>query len=330
MRAEVAGSSPLTRGKPSLGVSRGNVLRLIPAHAGKTVRPSSVLTPDRAHPRSRGENAWPGRFAILSRGSSPLTRGKLGAVGVGERVVRLIPAHAGKTRGRRRRAGWSAAHPRSRGENGVQKVEDGSEEGSSPLTRGKLPGRAGDDSGPWLIPAHAGKTSSLITLPSKRGAHPRSRGENPPHADNFPNDSGSSPLTRGKQAFGEDCAGEVRLIPAHAGKTHKNYPHCEMSRAHPRSRRENTPAARLPATITGSSPLTRGKHARLARTPRPAGLIPAHAGKTAAHALAEIVARAHPRSRGENAASPGPNSSDPGSSPLTRGKPRPRLALSCA
>ena len=54
----------------------------------------------------------------------------------------LIPAHAGKTRGKahRRRAG--RAHPRSRGENLDGYRETYEEWGSSPLTRGKHLGSA--------------------------------------------------------------------------------------------------------------------------------------------------------------------------------------------
>ena len=50
------------------------------------------------------------------------------------------------------------AHPRSRGENH--------------LTASHLP------PGRWLIPAHAGKTTSRVMLISMIWAHPRSRGEN--------------------------------------------------------------------------------------------------------------------------------------------------------
>ena len=50
----------------------------------------------------------------------------------------------------------------------------------------------------------------------------------------------------------------------------------------------------------GSSPLTRGKLARLLKVSPSTRLIPAHAGKTG-HALPPIVNdKAHPRSRGEN------------------------------
>ena len=72
--------------------------------------------------------------------------------------------------------------------------------------------------------------------------------------------------------------------------------------------------------LEGSSPLTRGKQRMLRVWRRRRGLIPAHAGKTPPSGPCRARARAHPRSRGENA--PG-RASPPGcggSSPLTRGK----------
>ena len=54
-----SGSSPLTRGKLGPSGTEPQRVRLIPAHAGKTVR-GPHLRPDRwAHPRSRGENSRP-------------------------------------------------------------------------------------------------------------------------------------------------------------------------------------------------------------------------------------------------------------------------------
>ena len=52
----VAGSSPLTRGKPALGVGFIPGARLIPAHAGKTRFRLLGEQVHGAHPRSRGEN----------------------------------------------------------------------------------------------------------------------------------------------------------------------------------------------------------------------------------------------------------------------------------
>ena len=90
---------------------------LIPAHAGKTRRGWMISGCHRAHPRSRGENRSISRPRAGRMGSSPLTRGKREAE-TGERVLGgLIPAHAGKTRGRGTCRTRPAAHPRSRGEN---------------------------------------------------------------------------------------------------------------------------------------------------------------------------------------------------------------------
>ena len=195
------------------------VARLIPAHAGKTRRGVAVGCRPRAHPRSRGENRWTARCPGSGRGSSPLTRGKLVVHVIESRGTRLIPAHAGKTAEARRTGAWSAAHPRSRGENIVRAAVQGARMGSSPLTRGKRAPLDNSVRQVRLIPAHAGKT-----YPQGRGrepppAHPRSRGENPPTSTRTSRQLGSSPLTRGKRppaCPGHDLGG---LIPAHAGKT---------------------------------------------------------------------------------------------------------------
>ena len=70
----------------------------------------------------------------------------------------------------------------------------------------------------------------------------------------------------------------------------------------------------------GSSPLTRGKLLGVQQGRDLAGLIPAHAGKTALLHFVTRVFRAHPRSRGENWRRGAPVSMIGGSSPLTRGK----------
>ena len=133
----ILGSSPLTRGKlnePSNDVATGG---LIPAHAGKTCTDICSNGLLRAHPRSRGENTYNLPNYTGDLGSSPLTRGKhrrgYRRAGRG----RLIPAHAGKTTGITGFAGWSGAHPRSRGENIWPDEWHHTSKGSSPLTRGK-------------------------------------------------------------------------------------------------------------------------------------------------------------------------------------------------
>ena len=93
-----------------------------------------------------------------------------------------------------------------------------------------------------------------------------------------------------------------------------------MCPAHPRSRGENKQAQANAPKVLGSSPLTRGKPSAHACVDEDSGLIPAHAGKTArSHTMSSRV-RAHPRSRGENAAATHTPPIRDGSSPLTRGK----------
>ena len=213
------GSSPLTRGKPFIGVPAADPLGLIPAHAGKTNKCGACLSLTSAHPRSRGENLQACVLSEDRHGSSPLTRGKPVPVVVGVEQLGLIPAHAGKTIDAAPARLVSAAHPRSRGENRDIMREMPADHGSSPLTRGK-PDVACVVSDPQrLIPAHAGKTSLSATGLDGVEAHPRSRGENSLLTPMLSDKYGSSPLTRGKLDGQSDVRVALGLIPAHAGKT---------------------------------------------------------------------------------------------------------------
>ena len=114
------------------------------------------------------------------------------------------------------------------------------------------------------------------------------------------NEVGSSPLTRGKRDELIQVAALAGLIPAHAGKTRRVWTVSVNRRAHPRSRGENADSEVRVRERAGSSPLTRGKPAKKVKKCAPAGLIPAHAGKTRAGRVYGRADRAHPRSRGEN------------------------------
>ena len=160
----------------------------------------------------------------------------------------------------------------------------------------------------------------MVRRRSGSRAHPRSRGEDSPSAVVSPGGWGSSPLTRGKLLdLGFPC-GVEGLIPAHAGKTTPHFWESSHCRAHPRSRGENLGCIASLRGLLGSSPLTRGKLCQVHVGRQAQGLIPAHAGKTAAAHPDYALIRAHPRSRGENIAARSAAVSMVGSSPLTRGK----------
>ena len=202
----------------------------------------------------------------------------------------------------------------------MAKGEITAQEGSFPLTRGKR-GLVQILSSPRrLIPAHAGKTMPPTASLEAHRAHPRSRGENVGDFASGPGGQGSSPLTRGKRANAHRGFLTVRLIPAHAGKTSTSPPTGMCSRAHPRSRGENTQSAFTCSLGHGSSPLTRGKLSVFLSVVDGSRLIPAHAGKTTAWERRLVMLRAHPRSRGENRWRACTQSGASGSSPLTRGK----------
>ena len=257
-------------------------------------------TLQRAHPRSRGENLVADGVHFCVPGSSPLTRGKRARWRLGLLFVRLIPAHAGKTSPGQGRPRRSAAHPRSRGENEIARAEDVNANGSSPLTRGKHVAFVVHKLANRLIPAHAGKTKSVLVTGIAR--------------------AGSSPLTRGKHHHAARGDQQDRLIPAHAGKTAQDGLRRQSQPAHPRSRGENVLADTKRFRSGGSSPLTRGKPRKARTAAPPARLIPAHAGKTLPGGFEVGGQRAHPRSRGENFRCSFRLSAEAGSSPLTRGK----------
>ena len=177
------------------------MVRLIPAHAGKTSTQSCTRALSAAHPRSRGENIGFSQLPIDKQGSSPLTRGKLQSANYYLQRIGLIPAHAGKTMSSFPSGLPAAAHPRSRGENFTSRTRSVCGTGSSPLTRGKHFDRSDKPNGDRLIPAHAGKTNKCGACLFRTPAHPRSRGENTNQWGVLAYDAGSSPLTRGKRSL---------------------------------------------------------------------------------------------------------------------------------
>ena len=135
-----------------------------------------------------------------------------------------------------------------------------------------------------------------------------------------------SPLTPGKPPPRAVRGADLRLIPAHAGKTNRDSILGPKVAAHPRSRGENHGLSPGKSARLGSSPLTRGKRVASSGFGGEVGLIPAHAGKTTGVRRADQGDGAHPRSRGENAILLGVPFTTAGSSPLTRGKPSSRCA----
>ena len=134
----IAGSPPRVRGKAFSVLRRQFRFRIIPACAGKSFWPCTVLPRCRDHPRVCGEKFF--RFFIrpILRGSPPRVRGKGYASGFATLKGRITPAYAGKSSTATLAAHRTGDHPRVCGEKSANpKVRD-TMEGASPRMRGKV------------------------------------------------------------------------------------------------------------------------------------------------------------------------------------------------
>ena len=157
-------------------------------------------------------------------------------------MLRIIPAHAGQTQGRKTRQKALADHPRACGANPSSAMTRSTENGSSPRMRGK-PLPRGVRAMRWrIIPAHAGQTCSRMRSVMRGTDHPRACGANILHR------------TRGEF----ECF-RVRIIPAHAGQTSDVTLAHEFGADHPRACGANTAACSYVPPYRGSSPRMRGK-----------------------------------------------------------------------
>ena len=214
-------------------------LRNIPAHVGKTARPTRAQRACSEHPSARGENTPTNHPRLHHNGTSPRTRGKR-SQGLGEGgYQRNIPAHAGKTREPSMAGNRRPEHPRARGENWWGKASVDCAQGTSPRTRGKLGSLPCARPIQRNIPAHAGKTSTSSRSTTVPWEHPRARGENCWSHGSRQRADGTSPRTRGKPPRISQHVADHRNIPAHAGKTHSLGGGNTVPTEHPRARGEN-------------------------------------------------------------------------------------------
>ena len=213
-------------------------------------------------------------------GSSPLSRGIRLFELTGDFRERIIPALAGNTTSRTRKAITGPDHPRSRGEYLASNSLFGGSAGSSPLSRG-IPIcdiRWRDSDG--IIPALAGNTRRLWSPRRQVADHPRSRGEYDPQRAGYVYPGGSSPLSRGIPSATSAAAPSVRIIPALAGNTSGSTAGTPDPADHPRSRGEYAIDTKAITDALGSSPLSRGIRLFELTSDFAQRIIPALAGNT--------------------------------------------------
>ena len=283
----LSGSSPLSR-----GIQQGTLLgqragRIIPALAGNTPpipEPRRILWD---HPRSRGE--YP-RTVVTQDGvlgSSPLSRGILGAGRTLQSRLRssplsrgipylqkhtlglvpIIPALAGNTYVHKKPLIQATDHPRSRGEYSRRGIADQMLDRSSPLSRG--------------IPLFS---EGILVEPYD---HPRSRGEYHSVVAALLHRLRSSPLSRGIRFVWGRWSGTAPIIPALAGNTSATQRRTFGWPDHPRSRGEYGGGGQVRPAGGRSSPLSRGIHLLtrdfISRTCRILGTPSSHVSASRSH-----------------------------------------------
>ena len=151
-------SSPRVRGTQGCSAGRVKVSGIIPACAGNTGHLARSPLPTRDHPRVCGEHVVSFVPVSSRTGSSPRVRGTRIEKDRPEAVRGIIPACAGNTRRRTRRARIRRDHPRVCGEHTRANTVPALRSGSSPRVRGTLPvSELGFQLG-GIIPACAGNT----------------------------------------------------------------------------------------------------------------------------------------------------------------------------
>ncbi len=253
-------------------------------------------------------------------GSSPLARGRLTTIVQAQATTGIIPACAGPTLESTGAHHGCPDHPRLRGADDAWPYFPTNAPGSSPLARGRRPGRAGTRGVGGIIPACAGPTILRPTRPRTGRDHPRLRGADSPTRRGAWGRAGSSPLARGRLAYAARSVGAGRIIPACAGPTSTAARCARTMQDHPRLRGADDNDGPNGTIVSGSSPLARGRHRTDNRRDDETRIIPACAGPTHHRGPGRDRDRDHPRLRGADRLKVGVIPAPPGSSPLARGR----------
>ena len=273
------GSPPHMRGKGECANWLLSLVRITPAHAGKSF--SAFNDPDLSedHPRTCGEKQTPSRFPDADGGSPPHMRGKGKSGSRYPARRRITPAHAGKRCDAADNHADGGDHPRTCGEKTWRWLVCRFRRGSPPHMRGKEMANNIEKVDLRITPAHAGKSGQVQNRLSLRRDHPRTCGEKPARYGHSTANLGSPPHMRGKVDT-KVCGKKIkRITPAHAGKSLAVRVNDVGAGDHPRTCGEKLYITRYRALHWGSPPHMRGKVAAMPFCANLCRITPAHAGK---------------------------------------------------
>ena len=321
----VLGSSPRVRGEGVVNHGSVSSLGIIPAGAGRSTSSRRATPRFGDHPRGCGEKLRGRRGGGGLRGSSPRVRGEAHLHRSAEGGVGIIPAGAGRSRGRPIPHKRGRDHPRGCGEKTSASAASRRPMGSSPRVRGEGLRRCALMPLPGIIPAGAGRRLWQPFRPPFLWDHPRGCGEKPSSVTTIGKQAGSSPRVRGEAPLPKVARCLSGIIPAGAGRSKKTTSWWWCARDHPRGCGEKCRRRCRRAPTLGSSPRVRGEAGFRPGGQPGRGIIPAGAGRRKRPSCPPSALRDHPRGCGEKLRMSAWAEAEAGSSPRVRGEGPPRL-----
>ena len=192
------GSPPHTRGRSVVGMIPDLPRGFTPAYAGKIYVRAQNYKGGQVHPRIRGEDYDRPVNHLRASGSPPHTRGRLYSRCIGSLCRRFTPAYAGKIVSFPVSDCFLWVHPRIRGEDYFNDLNENFVVGSPPHTRGRSAFKEPKKFGVRFTPAYAGKILVKRNVIKIVQVHPRIRGEDQNRMLQLPSHRGSPPHTRGR------------------------------------------------------------------------------------------------------------------------------------
>ena len=293
------GLSPHVRGSRGARFADESPVGSIPACAGKPISTWRRATISRVYPRMCGEAFLIAAAISFVCGLSPHVRGSPNQDGAGVKVLRSIPACAGKPELILRSAIVMRVYPRMCGEAGVFLKTTLGKSGLSPHVRGSHPPRGGSLRTTRSIPACAGKPQGDDGATSQGKVYPRMCGEAQSREFTSESQAGLSPHVRGSRNPKMRRAMPVGSIPACAGKPTSMSAFSCPCWVYPRMCGEALVRMFSYLLTWGLSPHVRGSLCALGGGGVSSGSIPACAGKPLRSALAVYCSWVYPRMCGE-------------------------------
>ena len=150
-----------------------------------------------------------------------------------------------------------------------------------------------------ITPAHAGRRPVQEERRALEGDHPRACGEKTCARGTPGAGRGSPPRMRGEGLGHFADVLELRITPAHAGRSRTARRSPSAAQDHPRACGEKVASTPMTLMCGGSPPRMRGEGLCFALKRAKMGITPAHAGRRALRPHLRQAERDHPRACGE-------------------------------